>query len=54
MLLLRRHERQRIIIEVAGKKIWVEVRDIQPKQVQLAFTADKDVEIWREELREVA
>ena len=54
MLCLRRRERQRIIIEIAGRKILVEVIQIGEQRVQLGFTADKDVQIWREELREVA
>lgn len=54
MLLLRRRERQRIIIEVEGRKILVEVVQIRKESVQLGFVADKDVEIWREELQEVA
>lgn len=54
MLCLRRRENQRIIIEVEGRKVVLVVRQITEKRVQLGFTADKDVQIWREELREVA
>lgn len=50
MLVLRRNIRQRVIIHVAGKEIIIEVNDIQRNGVKLAFQADRDVIINREEV----
>ncbi len=50
MLVLRRKERERIVIEVAGQRIVVTVTAIERGAVKIGFECPKTVHIMREEL----
>lgn len=52
MLVLKRHKRERIILEVAGEEIVIEVCDVGGSSwARLGVEASDAVRIWREEIR---
>ena len=50
MLVLTRQLWQRIRLKIGDRVIWVQYADLDRGKIRLAFHADKDVQIFREEV----